>query len=177
MFAQEGIRAGHRFERGSFGQTVRCTAHREGLHPAALGAVLAIETHARGQVWRLIERASARVFLALGLSAKVEGMSVGIAQIQPRRLSHPIDLAGRLRRLRQTEESVDLCGQILAEICLEARIPLDSSQWSRGDWRTIARSYSGDDRYADALMAAYRVLARKEFAQSRLGHAVQIPSG
>lgn len=164
MLAQEGARAGSKFRLRNLWPSVRRSARRWGVDAVALATVLAVETHARGPVWRAIEHAVARVFLALGLAGRVECMSLGIAQIQPRRVSNPEDLRDRLAALARPQDSVELCAQILGEIRCRFHLQMDSSEWSEDDWGMVAREYGGDGRYGEALISANRILVALEAA-------------
>lgn len=159
MFAQEGARAGCKFRLRNLWPSVRCSARRWGVDADALATVLAVEAHARGPVWRAIEYVAARVLLAFGFAGRVECMSLGIAQIQPRGVSNPEDLRGRLAALARPQDSVEFCAQVLGEIRWRCHLPTDSGEWSESDWRVVAKEYGGDDRYAEALISAYRILA------------------
>lgn len=166
MFAEEGVRAGYRFRLEDLGGAVERRARHWGIDAAALAAVLAVEMHARGPIWRTLEQVVAQAFLVLGLAVRVERMSFGIAQIQARQVPDPPELRDRLRRLRRAPDSIDLCAQILAGICCESNLPMEARKWCRNDWFVVASEYGGDYRYADALISAYSVLleARRPFS-------------
>lgn len=134
-------------------------AIRNGLDPALLQALLAIETHARGRAWRTFEGVLARLLLRLGLTARVERLSLGCAQIQPRRLSFG-SIDDRIAVLLDPRSAIPIAAEVVkAEV---HNLRLDAAHpmcWSEEMWKTMGLSYNGDAGYGLLLRAAYMQLA------------------
>lgn len=158
MLSRAGQIAGHRFPFSELEAEIRTSSARHGIDPLVLAAVLAIENHARGRVWRGVEICAARLLLALGRRRRVERLSLGIAQIQPCRVPGDQPLRERVDRLLARPDSVDLCAQIVAEIHGNQDLPSEAAKWSGGDWEVIGFGYGGDRLYGRALSRAYEVL-------------------
>lgn len=161
MFHQHGVIAAHRFARTSLPSVVERSAKRWRLEPRVVAAVLAVEMLARGALWRYMELVTAYGLLALGCHARVDRMSLGIAQIQPRRMRGTDDIKQRVGVLRGESGSADECARLLAEICHQVRIDqLPPGRWSRDDWAQVALAYGGNRRYGDAMKAAFVALTQ-----------------
>lgn len=115
---------------------------------------------ARGAVWRRLEVLAVRILLAMGCHRRVERMSLGIAQIQPRCVEGADDLRQRVRVLLGQRGSTNECARLLAGICRREGIDvIPPEQWSRDHWERVGLAYGGDKRYGEALRAAFAALA------------------
>jgi hypothetical protein len=163
MYANYGLIAAQRFIRHALGAPLEQSASRWNVDACVVAAVLAVEMLARGPWWRALEAATARVLMALGRSNRVERMSLGIAQIQPRHMRGPDRLRDRVGALLQERDSIGECARILAQICRDAG--LDGKRpttWTAHDWNHLALGYGGDLRYGKALASAFGFLASYE---------------
>lgn len=163
MYANHGLIAAQRFNSQALWAPVEQSASRWGVDACVVAAVLAFEMLARGPVWRALEAATARVLMAIGRSHRVERMSLGIAQIQPRRVPDPDGLRDRVGILLQERDCIEECARILTQICRDAGLNgKRPSTWSAHDWNHLALGYGGDRRYGEALASAFGLLAPDE---------------
>jgi hypothetical protein len=148
--------AGRRFDRKRLGPLVVKSADRWTVAPSLIAAVLSVEQLARGPMWRMIEAIVARLLVRMRAHRRVERMSLGVAQIQPRHLHSLRPLHERVDALLRPEIATDECARIVARLCEDGRLDATKPErWSGRAWKHVAAGYAGDGRYGDALQAAF----------------------
>lgn len=146
-----------------FPQGTRLASVPAVVSPNLVAAVLAVEMLERGWLARAAERWIATLLTHLRCHGRVERMSLGIAQIQPRALSVPASLEGRVTAALDDQLAPALCSEVIARIGRE--LDLDTARpesWEANRWRSFGLAYNGFSVYGIVLRSAFdEILARR----------------
>jgi hypothetical protein len=141
------------------------SASRGRVDPALVGAVVAVESGNRGPATRLLENAFARVLVSVGAEQRFARLSLGIAQVQPRRLGLPCSCAS-LRLLNDETFAVDACVSVVLDSCETSVLdPRGVGTWQSSAWHAFGWAYHGSRLYGEVLSATYARLCAR-FADS-----------
>lgn len=123
--------------------------------PRLVASVLAIETANRGRIARAVENAFARLLIRLRAERRFRRMSLGIAQLQPRRLE--LDFAWESVNLLNTERyAIQSLIDVIRDDCARCAIdPLSAERWRLPEWYEFGTAYNGSRMYGAVLEATY----------------------
>jgi hypothetical protein len=133
-----------------------------------VGAIIAVETSVRGPFWRYAEWILARILLRIGYKQRVASMSLGPAQLQPRRVGVDLSVEG-LGSLMNPLSAQYHCGALALRISQNLGLDANKSPtWGRSDWRQFGKSYNGSFDYGDVLRATFIALISRPALQPAL---------
>lgn len=137
--------------------------------PALVASVLAIETGNRGRMARAIENAFAELLFALRAEGRFSRMSLGIAQLQPRRVGLGFTRAS-IELLNNERYAIEACRGVVVNSSVRCSLdPLAAGTWDATDWHSFGWAYNGSHMYGAVLNTTYgHVHAR--FGSARSAH-------
>lgn len=128
---------------------------RDRTDPALVASVLAVESGNRGRIARAIENAFAELLFALGDEGRFSRTSLGIAQLQPRRVGLGFTRTS-IELLNDERYAIEACtGVVVNSSCSCSLDPLAVGTWRATDWHSFGWAYNGSHAYGAVLNKTY----------------------
>lgn len=145
-------------------------ASRETVDAALVVSVLALESGNRGRVVRAIENSYAALLILMRRRTRFERMSLGIAQLQPRRVGLRMSRASR-RALADERFSIESCVRVVTDSCAASGLdPIRVPWWDRREWRSFGWAHNGSRLYGNVLESTYAQVRTRTQTWSNTGH-------